>query len=740
MTSVFLRAPAALFAVTILAACGLATQAAEPQPPNEPPITADERAHWSYQPIVDVTPPTVADPRFAKHPVDRFVKAALDAAKVEPLPAAGKATLARRLWFDLTGLPPSGEELLAYLEDQSPDAYERLVDRLLASPAYGERWAQHWLDLARFAETDGFEHDLVRANAWRYRDWVIDALNRDLPFDEFVRLQIAGDALKPGDRDAATATGFLLCGPDMPDLNLQEERRHVVLNEMTSTVGAVFLAMQFGCAQCHDHKFDAIRQYDFYRLRACFEPTTIFRDHPIPTGEELAAREAAQAQRPAEELAAEARRDELEARGRQLFKDQNPDVIPSTKMVLAQLSDEERKEHARLVKLLKNAKPLPALSHGRVVKVGESQAAHFYLRGDYRQVGPTVECGLPRVLEAADSPANEHVRAAENARAALAEWLASGGNPLTARVIVNRLWQWHFGVGLSANASDFGVMGTPPSHPELLDWLARQFMADGWSMKRMHRLLVTSESYKLASGPFDADWSADELARARDVWRQSSPRDSENRLLWHHRRQRLDGEAIRDAMLAAGGKLSSRRGGPGIRPPLASEITETLLRDQWKVNGDEEDHRRRSVYLFVRRNLRYPMFDVYDRPDTMASCALRHESTTATQSLTQFNSEFSLDCARYLSGAVLTGQDKIGREHIEAVYERLLSRKAASAEVDEGLEFIERQADALRDEGRSPEQLAGPAPANRDGDPYTRAALVDFCLALMNSNEFLYLE
>jgi hypothetical protein len=283
-------------------------------------------------------------------------------------------------------------------------------------------------------------------------------------------------------------------------------------------------------------------------------------------------------------------------------------------------------------------------------------------------------------------------------------------------------------------------MGSVPTHPELLDWLARRMIVDGWSLKRMHRLLVTSETYKLASAPFDPGWTSDQIESARAIWRRSAAADPENRLLWHRRRARLDGEAARDAMLSAGGQLSDRRGGPGIRPPLAAEITATLLRDQWQVNGDDEDHRRRSIYLFVRRNLRYPMFDVFDRPDTMASCAMRHESTTATQSLTQLNSELSLDCARWLAGAVLCGQESIGRPHVVAAYERVLSRPATDEELQMALDFIAHQSAMLREEGRATDELAQPIPSGRDGDPFTRAALVDFCLALFNSNEFLYVE
>ncbi len=298
--------------------------------------------------------------------------------------------------------------MLDFLADESSDAYDKLVDRLLASPAYGERWAQHWLDLARFAETDGFEHDLIRPNAWRYRDWVIDALNRDMPFDEFVRMQLAGDELRPGDAAAAIATGFLLCGPDMPDLNLQNERRHVVLNEITATVGAVFLGMQFGCAQCHDHKFDPIRQHDFYRLRAFFEPADMFREHPMPSPDELAARRMAEAawspeDRQRRPTAARARRSGL----RSAFARKIPTSGSALKQAIAELTRSEQKEHAELVKQLREAPRLPDLAMGRVVRDGEPLAGHLYLRGDFRLPGPAVRCGFPRVLATAEMDAPE---------------------------------------------------------------------------------------------------------------------------------------------------------------------------------------------------------------------------------------------------------------------------------------------------------------------------------------------
>ncbi len=704
---------------------------------EEVPIEASERDHWAYRPLADAEPPVVEDAAWSHHPIDAFVKARLEANQIEPLPTVGKATLLRRVCFDLTGLPPTPDEIEAFLADDAPDAYARLVDRLLASPAYGERYAQHWLDLARFAETDGFEHDLLRPNAWRYRDWVIDALNRDMPYDAFVRQQLAGDQLHPGDPDAAIATGFLLCGPDMPDINLQQERRHVVLNEMAATVGSVFLAMQFGCAQCHDHKYDPIRIQDFYRLRAFFESSDIFRDHPIPSSDDLARLQEAEAAHEAKYGEAEARRKKLESIAKDRFSEKHPGARYSLKKALAELSDDQRREHQQLVKLLDEAPELPKPPRGRVMRAGQQREARVYLRGDFRSPGPIVSSSYPRVLDPDDSMTDAD---RQQPRVALAEWLSSGENPLVARVIVNRVWQWHFGVGLVPTSSDFGTMGRETMHPQLLDWLAQRFVADGWSLKKLHRLIVTSRTYRLAAVPYDAAWSDGEREHARAVWERSGQSDPEAALLWRRGRQRLEGEAIRDAMLTACEKLSDRTQGPGIRPPLAPEVTKTLLKNQWNVSGDEEDHRRRSIYLFVRRNLRYPMFDVFDRPDTNASCPMRHESTTATQSLTQFNSEFSLRCARWLAGIV--GDEPEPADAVARAYLRVFNRPASDEEIAAGVKFIGEQADRLRAESRDADTLALPLPGEQShaDEPHAAAALVDFCLALFNASEFLYVE
>ncbi len=353
--------------------------AEEPAPP-EPPIVAGDREHWSFRPLQRPEPPTVEDAGWCRTPIDRFILAPLEAEGLRPAPEADRLTLLRRVTFDLTGLPPTPEEIAAFLADTAPQAYERVVDRLLESRAYGERYAQHWLDLARFAETDGFEHDHVRPNAWRYRDWVIDALAADMPYDEFVRRQLAGDELFPDDPAAAIGTGFLLCGPDMPDINLQEERRHNFLNSMTGTVGTVFLGLQFECASCHDHKYDPLSQYDFYRLRAFFEPMEIFKDQPVASA-------ADRADVKDFEVARATRWKELEAdiaSLRQADPDQNAAKLAELEQELAALKKSEG----------------PPLALGRVVRETSPDAkpSHLWVRGDFRRQGPEVEPAFLRVV------------------------------------------------------------------------------------------------------------------------------------------------------------------------------------------------------------------------------------------------------------------------------------------------------------------------------------------------------
>lgn len=616
----------------------------------EPEITERDLSHWSFQLVKDQPPPAIENSGQVRNSVDKFILSRLETKGLGLMPAANRYTLIRRLSFDLRGLPPSTEEVEAFVSDESSSAYETLIDQFLASTAFGERWAQHWLDVARFAESDGFEHDAVRPDAWRYRDWVIEALNADMPYDEFLRQQIAGDELYPESEEAAIATGFLVAGADMPDINLMEERRHTVLNEMTTTTGLTFMGLTMGCAQCHDHKSDPISQADFYRLRAFFADMTIPKK----------------------------------------FKQLSTRFIP--------LKDE-----------------IPQ--------------SHLMIRGDFRFKGPVVDAAFLRVANQSGSSISDTAGKSSmpGRRSALADWLTDPNHPLTSRVMVNRLWQHVFGEPIVASPNDFGLLGNRPSHPELLDWLALEFVRQDWSIKKMLRLLFNSATYRQASLPMN------------DQWGKAVAVDPANQLLSRMNRKRLEGEAIRDSMLAVSGKLNRKSGGPGVHPPLPTEVAITLLKKQWEVSEDVNDHYRRSIYLFVRRNLRYPMFDVFDRPDANASCGRRNTSTTAPQSLTLLNSEFSIEAARHLAGAIMSEPESGLGNWVDSCYRRVLSRPPSQHELKSSIQFIQKQTESLSKENRSAESLATPFGADAT-DPFLGTALTDLCLAVFNLNEMIYLD
>ena len=513
-----------------------------------------------------------------------------------PAPEADRPTLLRRLSFDLTGLPPSPEEVEAFLRDRSPDAYEKVVDRLLASPQYGVRRAQHWLDLARYADTDGFEFDQARPNAWRYRDWVVNALNRDMPYDRFVRLQLAGDEIAPEDPSAFVATGFNRCYPDMVDLNDQRLRRQNALNDITETTGLVFLGLTIGCARCHDHKFDPIRQADFYRLQAFFAGSRFRDDYPAgdarasgrrtrrrrapggprwrqDPGGDPPHREAGA--RPARPGPADGRLDDAVAayntpesertrprsrRSTACSAATGGSGPPTGRGYSAPPQPPAGRLLAELDRVMKVApRPLPTArgideSRRPMPRRPISSAAAS------SPPGPAVAPAFPAVLATASRPRPPIAPEAGSSgrRQALADWLTRPDHPMTARVMVNRLWQGHFGRGLVGTSSDFGTMGDEPSHPELLDWLATELVARGWSLKSMHRLIVTSATYRQSSRP-------DRRPSARPTRRTAGSR--------RQNRRRLDGESIRDALLAASGRLNPALGGPGVFPALPPELT-----------------------------------------------------------------------------------------------------------------------------------------------------------------------
>ncbi len=608
-----------------------AVSLADDQLPAEPPLVAGDRSHWSFKPLerpavpqIDAGSPNHDWPRNA---IDLFILERLDRAHLRPALEADRVTLIRRLSFNLTGLPPQPAEVAAFVADPAVDAYERLVERLLNSPAYGERWGQHWLDVARFAETDGFEHDKIRPDAYRFRDWVIAALNGDLPYDQFVTQQLAGDELGTPTR---VATGFLTCGPDMPDLNRQDERRTVFMNDLAGTVGSVFLGMQLGCAQCHDHKYDPVSQHDFYRLRAFFEPAFD-------------------------------------------FKRDAPTALPSGN---------------------RSGTPPP-----------------FLIRGDFRRPVLGLEPAFLRVVTS-DNQSPQIAANKSNQRSELARWLTRADHPLTTRTIANRVWQFHFGSGLSDTPSDLGLVGETPLHLDLLNWLATELPRRHWSLKELHRLIVMSSTYRQSSRlPSGVD-----SARI-EHWQRSIEHDPSVRLHSRARRQRLEGEALRDAMLAVSGQLNDRRHGPGVRPPLPPEIVQSLLKNQWTVTEDTTDWNRRSIYLFVRRNLRFPLFEAFDKPDSNASCPRRNRSTSAPQALVLLNSEqsFELAAAFALDVRASVGTDRISQ--LDAISRRALGRPPSPAEQAAGIDFL------------------GTSPASGKDDK-----LADYCLAVFNLNEFLYVD
>ncbi len=698
---------------------------------EEPAARADDGKHWAFVPPGRPAVPSVRESSWARNPIDRFILARLEQERQKRAPEADRATLLRRLSFDLIGLPPSLEEQRTFLSDTTPEAYDRLVDRLLSSPQYGERAGQHWLDLARFAETDGFEFDQARPDAWRYRDWVVQALNRDLPYAVFVRLQLAGDEVRPEDPSAFIATGFNRCYPDMVDLNDQRARRQNALDDITETTGLVFLGLTIGCARCHDHKFDPIPQTDYYQLQAFFAGAHFRDDYPLASPEKRREYSRARSAWEAELSEAQSAVIRFEAPWREKLAAGNPlglndetaaaftknadersageiklvfDALKGDRRIGASLWKQSldpeafaqrQRLLARVDQIMRQAPAELPKARGIDENGGVAPPTFLLRRGDYTARGPEVNPVAPAVLSTGAAIVPYASARSSGRRSALADWLVRPNHPLTARVMVNRLWQHHFGRGLVATASDFGVMGEEPSHPVLLDWLATELIAQGWSMKAMHRLIVTSATYRQSSIG-DRDLIA---------------ADPDNLLLGRQNRRRLDGEAIRDALLFVSGWLNPAMKGPSVFPELPPELSKPSSKGAvWPVSARPADRRRRSLYVFVRRNLRYPFFEVFDRPDTNASCPRRPVTTIAPQALSLLNSGLA-DGAAHSLAARAAEHSALARTQAEAAAQMALGREPDSAERRMIAEFLARG-----------------------------GSMSDLCLALLNTNAFLYVD
>jgi hypothetical protein len=681
----------------------------KPPPKGEKPpfaVTDADRNHWSFRPLRRPETP----PGDAAHPIDRFIRAKLAEAGLVPAPVAPRETLLRRVTLDLLGLPPTPEEIDAFLADGRPGAWERVIDRLLASPHYGERWGRHWLDLARFAETDGFEHDAVRPHSWRYRDYVIRAFNADTPYDRFVRDQIAGDLLRPGDPEALIATGFNLLGADMVDSSDQIQRRLNTLSDITDVTSSVFLGLTLACARCHDHKFEPLAQRDYYKLLAFFTPAAFKRDTSVPTDAERTAyeadmrtwrslpqlRELDALEGPVREkvrarkmgklndemrLAVGTPPDQRTVEQANLALETEPMLEVTEKDMAAELSPEERNRRKALLDEAKKLPRPPELPQAMTLADGKPARTFVLRRGEYSMPGEEVQPGFPEVLGQIPSGSS---------RVGLADWLASPQNPLTARVMVNRIWQHHFGRGLVPTPSEFGPRGQPPTHPELLDWLASEFIARGWSLKAMHRLILTSETYRQST-----------------TAAPSSGRDPENRLYGRMNRIRLEGEAIRDGLLSISGRLNPEMFGPGVFPPVPADVLKGSR--GWTVSANPRDHVRRSIYIFARRNLRFPFLEVFDAPDSNLSCPERGRSTTAPQSLTLLNADDVVQAAKATADRIQK-EARTPEERVPLAYRLVLGRSPTEREAAASREFL------------------------------LHSPLSEFCRALFNLNAFVYVE
>ncbi len=723
---------------------------------------ARERAalsHWAFQPVRRPALPDVRDRRWVATPVDAFVLARLEQAGVAPGASADKATLLRRVSLDLIGLPPTPEELNDFLTDTSAEAYAKVVDRLLASPHYGERWARHWLDLARYADSEGFKADETRPYVWRYRDYVIQSFNEDKPYDRFVQEQLAADELWPGDRDVQVATAFNRHYPDESNARNIMQRRQEILNDITDTVGSVFLGLSYGCARCHDHKYDPILQSDYYRLQAFFANTAardgqllasseIVQEHQVKLSVWEEKTRAIRAE--LESIAAPHRRaiekdyrdkypDEIQAilaksesertpferqmawKAKQYLDPSSHEYIADDNAVSGRLKGATKARWEELRKQLQSYAGLrPAeLPRGSLMTdLGSEAPATFVLsRGLYDKPAQEVQPGLLQVLY--PEPARISASPGDGStgrRSALARLVTDRANPLTARVMVNRAWQYHFGRGLAGTPSDFGFKGEAPTHPALLDWLADEFVASGWSLKALHRVMVLSSTYQQSS-----------------AHREMAARvDPENKLWWKYPRHRLEGEIIRDAALSVAGRLNPKMGGPSIFPDLP--VGMPVPRGGWKVSADGGERDRRSVYVFVRRNTRYPIFDNFDQPDPHESCARRNVTTSPLQALTLLNSHLTLDWARSLAERVRRAAGGDEARQVETAFRLAFGRAPDAAERQMATEFLRAQGGMLAE----PAGRGGAGVGAGAAETGAGSALADLCHTLINANEFVY--
>jgi hypothetical protein len=713
-------------------------------------ITDADRQHWAYLPVRRPDVPAVQDFAWVRNPIDAFILSGLEQHGWRPAAPAEPRALLRRIYLDLIGLPPTLEEQDAFLADPSPEAVDAVVNRLLARAQYAERWARHWLDLVRYADSNGYERDSLKPHAWRYRDWVIQSLIRDKPYDQFILEQLAGDELPGAPPEAVIAMGYYRIGPWDDEPADPAEDRFDQLDDILNTTSQAFLGLTLACARCHNHKFEALTQHDYYRMAAIFNTLERPRDGRselddlVGTPEQIAAQ--LEGNRRIDELKKQLADSEDAAIKEYLAS--NPDKFPDEVLAALSIKQIERSSQqndlARQYEdkfkaafaawvpeevLLKNAElqqqitdlttQTPDLPRGYFMREGSPNppATHLLIRGKAARPGPEVGPGVPTVLAAVQPAFPPPTEKTSQRRLTLARWIASADNPLTARVMVNRIWQHHFGEGLVRSPSDFGVMGQPPTHPELLDYLAHWFVHDAcWSLKKLHRLITSSNTYRLSKqGP--AEYAAI---------------DPENRRLWRFPYTRLEVEAIRDSVLAVSGQLNPKVYGPCMFPELSREAREGHSDPAtiWP-EFDERDASRRTIYAFVKRSLLLPMLETLDFCDTARTTPQRLVTSVAPQALALYNGEFVNRQAGYLAERLVREVGDDPAAQIERAYRLALCRPPTEIEQSAMAEYLVQEAAQQVADATATGATLNEADARR-------RALIQMCRVVFNLNEFVY--
>ena len=704
---------------------------------HEPQVNEENKKWWAYQPVKKPSIPAVIGKDWITNEIDAFILQELESQKLTPAQPASRLTLIRRVAYDLTGLPPTASEIDAFLKDNSPNAYEKLIDKYLVSPHYGEKWGRHWLDLVRYAESNSYERDGTKPFIWKYRDYVIKAFNSDKPYDQFIIEQLAGDEIANANDETLTATGYYRLGKWDDEPVSQEQAWYDDTDDILATTSQAMLGMTINCARCHDHKIDPVPQVDYYRMLSFFRNIQRYgvRSHQTVLAQstrEIGTAEQKTKHRSEVEAYEKAKRENQKALN-DIEKIVKKDFIPVEheefrhernrvalvkkrvgKEIKGELFTEEIADrYASLTKERNRMRREPPKALDRVLCVTEVNAkprdTFVTVRGNAKVKGEKVVPGFPQILSPPE-PVFDRKQSAKygqtiGRREVLARWIASPTNPMTARVMVNRIWQHHFGRGIVRSSSDFGFQGTKPTHPKLLDWLADDFVQNGWKMKRLHKLMMLSSTYRMASTMNKAAYA----------------KDPTNNLFWRFNMRRLTAEEVRDSILAANNKLNPKLLGPSIYPVLPAEVLHGQSRPGagWNTSrGDELN--RRSIYIHIKRSLPVPIMANYDVADPDTSCPVRFNTTQPSQALTMMNSDFLNKQASAFAAFVKGEVPNDIQKQVSLALSRVLQRSAKSEEIQRGLKLIKN---LQSEEKLSPEQ-----------------ALTYFCLISLNLNEFIYLD